>query len=515
MDWLHFRLTTGVIAGSFCLFLSLFSYLKNKSRRVNKIFALFNLFLGLWNISDVAIASAPTRTLALFLDRLSYAWATPIMPLNFFLCIELTGLQMKKRTIPRIVVSVAVFLILISFTPLLIKDIETSPSLEEVPGILFPCFMAYLIFIAFHGMYTLFLGYRFATGLKRSQLKYTFLAMFFASVAGISYLLMMIIPSVPPIYFIPEMAYTGIIAYAILRYRLMDIRIFVRRAGLLMFVYVVLLILAAPLTVWMHHEAINADHVSSGLLALEVGFVSGVLSLGPVIYAFVVRQNSYFREDTLAGLTHELKSPLAAIESALEILNEQRKLKPGNTKENEFFEMIERNSVRLERLVNDLIHVFGNKNNLVSLQTVQINNLCQRVVDSFLPQAKAKNIQLEFFPLSDDSSISCDVSKVEQVVSNLLSNAVKFTENGKVTIKLNEELSQFSVEVSDTGKGIQPDELPYVFDRFFQGQAGRRAKGTGIGLAIAKVWVEAHGGKICAESEGEGKGSLFHFTLPR
>ncbi|MCB4756239.1 MAG: HAMP domain-containing histidine kinase [Elusimicrobia bacterium] len=70
------------------------------------------------------------------------------------------------------------------------------------------------------------------------------------------------------------------------------------------------------------------------------------------------------------------------------------------------------------------------------------------------------------------------------------------------------------VSVTDTGRGIPAEELPHVFDRFYQGEAGRRGKGTGIGLAIAKMWVDAHGGRIWAESAGPEQGSLFWFTLP-
>jgi signal transduction histidine kinase len=287
------------------------------------------------------------------------------------------------------------------------------------------------------------------------------------------------------------------------------------RAGLLIVVYVALLILAAPLVVLLHQRVITPSGISSGLLALEAISVGAVLSLGPFLYAYFVRQSSFFHEYTLAGLTHELKSPLAAIESALEIINEQKKLKPGSAKEKEFLEMIERNSTRLQRFTSDLIHVFGDKKNLGSLEMAELNDLCQKGVDSFLSQANSKNTQIEFFPLQSNPSVSCDAAKVEQVISNLVSNAVKFTDGGKIFVKLKEEPAHFLVEVGDTGKGIPPEELPYVFDRFFQGEAGRRAKGTGIGLAIAKTWVEAHGGKIYAESEGEGKGSLFHFTLPK
>jgi signal transduction histidine kinase len=108
--------------------------------------------------------------------------------------------------------------------------------------------------------------------------------------------------------------------------------------------------------------------------------------------------------------------------------------------------------------------------------------------------------------------LNIDIPKIKQAVSNLISNAVKFTEEGEIKISVLEKNSQALVEVTDNGKGIDKKDLKRVFERFFQ--AKPNMKGTGIGLTIAKAWVEAHGGKIWAESEGEGRGTKLSFTLP-
>jgi signal transduction histidine kinase len=116
------------------------------------------------------------------------------------------------------------------------------------------------------------------------------------------------------------------------------------------------------------------------------------------------------------------------------------------------------------------------------------------------------------FHSSGDDRVVADREKMSQVFSNLFSNAVKYTENGSIAVSINRERESVLCSVTDTGRGVHPEFLEKIFDRYFQ--APGASKGAGLGLAIAKGWVEAHGGRIWAESEGEGKGTTVTFTLP-
>ena len=100
------------------------------------------------------------------------------------------------------------------------------------------------------------------------------------------------------------------------------------------------------------------------------------------------------------------------------------------------------------------------------------------------------------------------------VLSNLISNSLKFTERGSVSVALSKHNSEIITSVKDSGRGVLNADIPFIFDRFFQGRNSNGTKGTGLGLTIAKMWVEAHGGRIWAESEGEGKGTTVTFTVP-
>ncbi|MFN0117849.1 MAG: sensor histidine kinase [Elusimicrobiota bacterium] len=125
-----------------------------------------------------------------------------------------------------------------------------------------------------------------------------------------------------------------------------------------------------------------------------------------------------------------------------------------------------------------------------------------------------KNIQLQIKDQSNKLLVKADENKLELVISNLLSNAIKFTDSGKISIETKCDKDKLIVSVIDTGIGIDHIDLPYVFDRFYRGKNNKNSKGSGIGLTIAKTWIEAHGGEIFADSEGVGKGATFWFTLP-
>ena len=144
-------------------------------------------------------------------------------------------------------------------------------------------------------------------------------------------------------------------------------------------------------------------------------------------------------------------------------------------------------------------------------------SVIEQAVQTIHPAADAKGISLETDLPSEIGQITGDPARLQQVVWNLLSNAVKFTpQGGRVEVRLERMDPHICITVSDTGKGISPDFLPYVFDRFRQADASsaRRYGGLGLGLALVKYLVELHGGTIEAASAGEGQGATFKVTLP-
>ena len=180
---------------------------------------------------------------------------------------------------------------------------------------------------------------------------------------------------------------------------------------------------------------------------------------------------------------------------------------------------IERNAQAQARIVEDILDVArGMSGNVrLELQQVDLVSVAQRSVEAIAPTAVAKQIRVEVRG-REPLAISADPNRLQQVVWNLVSNAVKFTPaGGQVTLAVSGNDGFAELTVTDTGAGIPPAFLPYVFDKFRQADASftRQHGGLGLGLAIARHLIELHGGSIEARSAGEGNGATFVVRLPR
>jgi signal transduction histidine kinase len=224
-----------------------------------------------------------------------------------------------------------------------------------------------------------------------------------------------------------------------------------------------------------------------------------------------------FKNEFLMTVTHELQSPLATILGWARFL-QTKTLEPDAMAR--ALATIERNATIEAKLVKDLLDmasILSGKLRLKS-QLVDLASLVQNVTTTFRETAEAKKIQL-VETISDEvpSNMFADGDRLQQVIANVLENAIKFTPTGgKITIRLNCLDSGVQITVSDTGIGIHPDFLPYVFDRFTQAEVPSRHSpgGVGLGLAITRHLVELHHGTIEVDSEGEGRGTTFIVKLP-
>jgi CheY-like chemotaxis protein/anti-sigma regulatory factor (Ser/Thr protein kinase) len=183
------------------------------------------------------------------------------------------------------------------------------------------------------------------------------------------------------------------------------------------------------------------------------------------------------------------------------------------------FEVVERNALAQLDLVEDLLdlsRVITGKFRL-DVQPVNLSATISAAVEAIQPAATAKGITVKVEAGPAEGLISGDEARIQQVIWNLLSNAIKFTpRGGRVSVALRRQESQFEIEVSDTGEGIDSSVLPYVFDRFRQGDSGttRIHQGLGLGLAIVRHIVELHGGRVDVTSPGKGQGATFVISLP-
>jgi PAS domain S-box-containing protein len=222
------------------------------------------------------------------------------------------------------------------------------------------------------------------------------------------------------------------------------------------------------------------------------------------------------KDEFLAVLSHELRSPLNPILGWSKLLQSGRL---DETKTAQAVATIERNAKLQSQLIEDLLDVSRILQGKLSLTVAPVNlaPIIRAAMETVQLAAEAKSIQVEASFAPAVGLVSGDATRLQQVFWNLLSNAVKFTPaGGRVEVKLAEVNHQAEITVSDNGKGIPADFLPYVFEYFRQedGATTRKFGGLGLGLAIVRQLVELHGGTILAESLGEGQGATFIVQIP-
>jgi PAS domain S-box-containing protein len=250
------------------------------------------------------------------------------------------------------------------------------------------------------------------------------------------------------------------------------------------------------------------------------------LALGVAAWASVALENSRLyadaqaanrmKDEFLAVLSHELRTPLNAIVGYSRLL--RGGILPAE-KAARGLETLERNATWLTQIVEDVLDVSRIVSGKIRLdvQPVELQVIIDNAVASIQPAADAKHVRLQSMVDPGVGPVSGDPGRLQQVVWNLVSNAVKFTpKKGRVQVRLERVNSHLEIVVSDTGIGIRPDFVPFVFERFRQADSSttRKTGGLGLGLAIVRHIVEMHGGTVEASSAGEGQGATFRVRLP-
>jgi len=226
-----------------------------------------------------------------------------------------------------------------------------------------------------------------------------------------------------------------------------------------------------------------------------------------------LKQSRDLRTKMTADIAHELRTPLSIILGHTEALSEG-KLEPSP----ETFDIVYDEAKRLSLLVEDLRTLTLSEAGelTLTLQAVSPSDLIDRVVGAFLPKARTLDDSLETDAPSDLPDVTADFHRIIQVLTNLLDNALRYTPSGG-RLKLSARTVSDGVEfrVRDSGPGISESDLPHIFDRFYRGDKSRNRQdgGSGLGLAISKSIIEAHGGRIWAESTA-GEGAVIVFVLP-
>lgn len=246
-------------------------------------------------------------------------------------------------------------------------------------------------------------------------------------------------------------------------------------------------------------------------------------SAGDIVEAIAIIQDitpleelEKLRTEFLGMVSHELKTPLTAIKGSAAIaLGSSQPLEPEEARE--LFEVIDEQSDRLRDLVNNLLDMTRIEAGTLSIgaEPTDLQAILEEAQTGFIHSGNSQKLSIEMPP--GLPAVHADRRRIVQVLSNLLNNAAKFSPaTSAITVSAEHDESYVTVRVQDRGRGIPMEKLPYLFQKFSQVHEDSEGKlgGSGLGLAICKGIIEAHGGRIWAESAGEGRGSTFSFTLP-
>ncbi len=253
-------------------------------------------------------------------------------------------------------------------------------------------------------------------------------------------------------------------------------------------------------------------------VAHQLGIILDRLELIRELQATNVRLNEALeaRDAMIRNVSHELRTPLTIIWGYLELLYE-RTLGPLTPEQERASRLVLKNIERLRFMVERLVQMRALEAGDVEKSPLSLNAWLRDIVDEWTNRARRAGVTLEVDVPERPVIVEVDERLFHSVIQNLLDNAIKFSPHGgRIRIQLLREGNNAHIIVTDEGIGIPPDKLERIFERFYQVDASttRKFGGMGIGLSLCREIVEMHGGRIWAESEGEGKGATFHVVLP-
>jgi PAS domain S-box-containing protein len=223
------------------------------------------------------------------------------------------------------------------------------------------------------------------------------------------------------------------------------------------------------------------------------------------------------RDDTVGVVAHDLRNPVSAVKMLSAALLQRAETEEFSAATSEQLTLIRQAALQMDRLIQDLLDVTRVETGRLHLETtpVRAGEVLDTALDTLRPLISDAGLELNEEIPDTLPIVSVEEQRIAQVLSNLVGNSIKATpRGGRITVAAREDDGTVRVSVKDTGRGIPADQLPHVFDRFWQSASSTiRSRGAGLGLPIARGIVEAHGGRMWAESEA-GRSATFYFTIP-
>jgi len=518
------------------LFLGFFVFYKNKNSFANKALFFLAISFSLWALSNLIVWTNPDSRIVLFFWSLILFWEFCI----FLFSLYFNYVFIKNEDFNffgKIVIFVlSLPILLLLSTSFNLFDFDVSINCGPLEGFAWSyLYVLEFIAVAFIVVFSI-VNFRKSDKQKKKQIAFfsssllLFLISFFITgyISSLLYDLNLTDSFELEQYGLFGMTFfMGVLVYMIVKFKAFNIKLLGAQA-----LVIALVVLIGSQFFFIQN---NTNRILTGItLALALGF--GYYLIKSVKAEVQRKEELQYMSDQLAKAndqlkkldnaksdfisiaSHQLRTPLTSIKGFISLLSEGSygKITPI---QQETLNKVYQSNERLIHLVEDLLDISRIESGRMEFNFApcQLANLCQEVADGFAIRAKNNKLYLEYKnPVVLLPEIIIDGGKVREVISNMVDNALKYTPKGGVIIKLEQKEANLRVTISDTGIGVPVTELPYLFSKFSRGKdVGRlNATGTGLGLYVGKSMIEANGGKIWAESEGEGKGSQFIIELP-
>lgn len=512
------------------LILAISVYRSNSKSATNRIYTILSIVISIWLVVNYTSIQPQLLGWSLFLIRLSLLFAALMNFLFLLFVMTLPKLELgMKRGSTLVLGSVTILVMILTLTSFVfssVRIVNNSPFPVSGPGIvLFGLFSVILNALT---VFVLVRRYKANIGDEKRQIMVVmigFLAMFLGIYLTV-FLPVVIFQSnlfVPllPLY---TLLFLGMTGYAIVTYHLFNFKVITAEA--------------LTLTLWIIlGSKLFADTDIHGKM------VDLLIFFGTVVFGiFLVRsvrkevehgkkleiltqqlseaneklkELDHLKSEFLSFASHQIKAPLAAIKGFATLIYDgtygevSDKAKEGALK-------IKSSSDRLTQLVINFINIRKIEEGKMEYKFERINcsELVGGIKDELELLAKNKNLDYGFESVGSEVFINADVQSLRQVFQNLIENAIKYTDSGFIKVKVETKDNNMVFSVFDSGHGMSKELLPRLFEEFHRDKDEKRIEGSGLGLYIAKNIVEAHKGKIWAESDGEGKGSAFFVELP-
>ena len=504
-----------------------FVYERDRHNPVNQLFSLFVFFIAVWGLIILLFRSVDNAAAALVLIKLSYVSALLLafcfyrFALIFPNPVPMSAAHRLGTYVVVIVVSIVLLIPGLLATAISFEPWGKEVALEPVG---WGVFAIVFLFFFVGGQLRLLLKVPFAKGAERTQLIVIVATVIIVGICSMFFNLLL------PSPFLEEFQYvwTGplftflfavVITYAIFRYKLFNPRAAISELLVfgLVLVLLVRVLLAGSYGEWWLDISVLA--AASVLGALLIGSVRNDTRQREIIEAQkdAIERASAEKSEFMSFASHEIRNPVTGIRGYASLMLEGNVgvLNPDTR------QTVEKISTLAEDVLQLIAQYLSKSKTELGQITYQpvlfdLGAVTKETIEAMRPQAVKKGLTLRLNSLEDvEMSVRADVSKIKEVIRNLLGNAIKYTPAGSVTVSVERHGATARLRVIDTGAGISPEALPRLFNKFSRADArGANLEGSGIGLYLAKMFVEAQGGAIRAESPGEGNGSTFTIELP-